>query len=102
MKLAFENDEIVTGVMEKRVKGGMIVNLYGIDAFLPGSQIALKPIPNLDQFIGREYKFKIIKLEIERKNIIVSRKRVIELEKAEMKSELNEKMVVGAELDGEV
>ena len=83
MKKIFEANERVTGVLRRRVKGGMIAEILGLEAFLPGSQISLKPIPNLDQFIGKESEFKIIKLDEERRNIIVSRKKVLEEELAE-------------------
>ncbi len=102
MKVIFQNNETVQGVLRRRVKGGMIVDVLGLEAFLPGSQISLKPIPNLDQFIGKESQFKIIKLDEERRNIIVSRKKVLEEENESKKVRLKEKIQIGAELDGEV
>jgi len=99
---ASKTNETVRGKLVRRVKGGMIAQIYGLEAFLPGSQIALKPIPNLDQFIGKECEFKIIKLDIDRRNIIVSRKKVIEEELRARRDYLKEKITVGVELDGEV
>ena len=97
-----EEDETVNGVLRRRVKGGMIAEIMGLEAFLPGSQISIKPIPNLDQFIGKDTDFKILKINQERRNIIVSRKKVLEEKRSEQLSILKEKMVVGGELDGEV
>jgi small subunit ribosomal protein S1 len=97
-----ENDESVKGILRRRVKGGMIVEIDGLEAFLPGSQISTKPIPNLDQFIGKEADFKIIKIDKERRNIIVSRKKVLIEQQEERLEELRRIMVEGAELDGEV
>ncbi len=102
MRETFKKNETVTGILRRRVKGGMIAEVLGLEAFLPGSQISLKPIPNLDQFIGKESTFKIIKLDEERRNIIVSRKRVLEEEQVEKKHNLMEKIQIDAELDGEV
>jgi len=95
-----EQDLAVEGVLRKRVKGGMIAEIMGLEAFLPGSQISLKPIPNLDQFIGKEAKFKIINLDEERRNIIVSRKKVLEEELEKKKEYLQHKITLGTELDG--
>jgi small subunit ribosomal protein S1 len=96
------NNEVVQGTIRQRVRGGMIVDVMGLNAFLPGSQISLKPIPNLDQFIGKEMNFRIINLDEQKKNIIVSRKKVMEEEQHEKISILMERIEVGAELDGEV
>lgn len=97
-----EANETVSGVLRRRVKGGMIAEIMHLEAFLPGSQISIKPIPNLDQFIGKETEFKILKINKERRNIIVSRKKVLEEKRATQLSNLKEKLVVGGELDGEV
>ena len=100
-KLKDEN-KTVTGVLRRRVKGGMIVEIENLEAFLPGSQISTKPIPNLDQFIGKEGKFKILKIDEERRNIIVSRKKVLIEEQESKLSDLRSKLQTGSELDGEV
>ncbi|MDD3050100.1 MAG: 30S ribosomal protein S1 [Candidatus Cloacimonetes bacterium] len=102
LKKIAEDNEPVKGILRKRVKGGMIAEILGLEAFLPGSQISLKPIPNLDQFIGKEFSFKIINLDEERRNIIVSRKKVLEEELEKKRFELHDKISVGAELDGTV
>ena len=97
-----QENKSVKGCLRRRVKGGMIVEIDGIEAFLPGSQISTKPIPNLDQFIGKEMDFKILKIDKERRNIIVSRKKVLIEEQEEKLSELRKVILEGAELDGEV
>ena len=102
LKKVFQANDTVTGVLRRRVKGGMIAEVFGLEAFLPGSQISLKPIPNLDQFINKEAQFKILKLDEERRNIIVSRKKVLEEEMEYKKKNIQEKIQPGAELDGEV
>jgi len=97
-----EENQSVSGILIRRVKGGMIVDLENMEAFLPGSQISTKPIPNLDQFIGKESEFKIIKIDKERRNIIVSRKQVLLEEQQSRLEGLKEEISEGAELDGEV
>jgi small subunit ribosomal protein S1 len=97
-----KNNESVHGILRRRVKGGMIVDIDNLEAFLPGSQISTKPIPNLDQFIGKESDFKILKIDRERRNIIVSRKKVLIEEQESRLKELKAKIVEGSELDGEV
>ncbi len=102
LKEVYENNETIHGVLRRRVKGGMIADVLGIEAFLPGSQIALKNVPNLDQFINKEVQLKIIKIDEDKKNIIVSRKKVLEEEMAQKKEHLKNKIQLNAELDGEV
>ena len=102
MKEAFQNNDTISGKLVRRVKGGMIAEVMGVEAFLPGSQIALKNVPNLDQFINKEVKLKIVKLDEERKNIIVSRRRVLETELENRKERLKDIIKIDAELDGEV
>ncbi len=102
LKEIFEKGETINGILRRRVKGGMIVEIMGLEAFLPGSQISMKPIPNLDQFIGKEQSFKIIKLDEERRNIIVSRRKVLEAELEQKKIDLEEKIQIDSELEGEV
>jgi len=97
-----KNNDTIKGILRRRVKGGMIAEIENLEAFLPGSQISTKPIPNLDQFIGRECDFKILKIDEDRRNIIVSRKKVLEEEQVTRLENLKEKIQVGAELDGEV
>ena len=80
---AYENDEPVNGTLQKKIKGGVVVDLMGVDAFLPGSQIALRRVPNIDELLGETYEFKIIKLNKRRRNIVVSRRVILEAERAE-------------------
>lgn len=102
LKETFEKETTVPGVIRRRVKGGMIVDVLGIEAFLPGSQMSLKPIPNLDQFINKEMTFKVVSLDLERRNIILSRKKVLEEEMLSKRTELLSHIEIGAELEGEV
>ena len=81
IKDAHEAGVEVEGQILRRIKGGLVVDLFGVDAFLPGSQVALKQTPNLDQFIGEKLPFKIIKLNKSRRNIVVSRRVLLEAEK---------------------
>ena len=69
---AYESDQPVEGTLVKKIKGGVVVDLMGVDAFLPGSQIALRRVPNIDDLLGQTYEFKIIKLNKRRRNIVVS------------------------------
>ncbi|MBN1326445.1 MAG: 30S ribosomal protein S1 [Candidatus Cloacimonetes bacterium] len=102
LKKIKDNNESIKGILRRRVKGGMIAEIENLEAFLPGSQISTKPIPNLDQFISKESEFKILKIDEERRNIIVSRKKVLEEEQTVKLEELKHKIQKGAELDGEV
>jgi small subunit ribosomal protein S1 len=102
LKEVYENNETINGILRRRVKGGMIADVLGIEAFLPGSQISLKNVPNLDQFINKEVQLKIIKIDEDKKNIIVSRKKVLEEDMAKKKDTLKERIQLDAELDGEV
>jgi small subunit ribosomal protein S1 len=79
---AYENDQPVVGTLQKKIKGGVVVDLMGVDAFLPGSQIALRRVPNIDELLGLELEFKIIKLNKRRRNIVVSRRVILEAERA--------------------
>lgn len=92
----------VVGTYRRRVKGGMIINTHGIEAFLPGSQISTKPIPNLDQFIGNESEFQILNIDKDRRNVIVSRRKVLLEEQKSRLDELKKQIEEDAELDGEV
>lgn len=92
---------IVKGTVMRKVKGGLMIDI-GMEAFLPGSQIDNKRIKNLDDFIGRTYEFKILKINIERKNIVVSRRELLEEERVSRKAELLEHIQEGASLVGVV
>ena len=102
IKNAFADGGVLNGTIRRRVKGGMIVDVLGIEAFLPGSQMSLKPIPNLDQFIGKELSFKVVAIDEEHRNIILSRRDVLEEEARKKREELLGKLQIDSELDGEV
>ena len=88
IRMAHESDEPVEGMLVKKIKGGVVVNLMGVDAFLPGSQIALRRVPNIDELLGQSYEFKIIKLNKRRRNIVVSRRVILEAERANKREHL--------------
>ena len=99
---ALENDEIITGYIKCRTKGGMIVDVFGIEAFLPGSQIDVKPIRDYDVFVGKTTEFKIVKINHEYKNVVVSHKALIEAELELQKAEIISKLEKGQVLEGVV
>ena len=88
IKDAHDTGNTVEGRLMRRIKGGIVVNLFGVEAFLPGSQIDIRQVKNFDQFIGHEFPFKIIKLNKARRNIVVSRRAVLEEERARMREEI--------------
>lgn len=89
---ALENDEIIKGYIKCRTKGGMIVDVFGIEAFLPGSQIDVKPIRDYDVFVGKTMEFKVVKINQEFKNVVVSHKALIEAELEQQKKEIIAKL----------
>ena len=95
IRVAHEADEPVEGTLVKKIKGGVVVNLMGVDAFLPGSQIALRRVPNIDELLGQTYEFKIIKLNKRRRNIVVSRRVILEHERAHKREHLMKELLVG-------
>ena len=97
-----ESEEPVKGKVIKRVKGGLVVDLGVIQAFLPGSQADVQPIKNFDDFIGKEFDFQIVKVDEVRKNLVVSRKAILEESLNEKRQELMTKIEIGAELEGVV
>ena len=99
---AFENDEIVKGFVKTRTKGGMIVDVFGIEAFLPGSQIDIKPIRDYDQFVGQNIDCKIVKINQEFRNVVVSHKALLEAEQEAKRAELISKLEKGQVLEGVV
>ena len=99
---AFNNNEIVKGYVKTRTKGGMIVDVFGIEAFLPGSQIDIKPIRDYDQFVDTTIDFKIVKINQEFRNVVVSHKALIEAELEAQKSEIIGKLEKGQVLEGTV
>lgn len=99
---ALENDEVITGYIKCRTKGGMIVDVFGIEAFLPGSQIDVKPIRDYDVFVGKTMEFKVVKINQEFKNVVVSHKALIEAELELQKKEIISKLEKGQVLEGTV
>ncbi|MBQ2439804.1 MAG: S1 RNA-binding domain-containing protein, partial [Muribaculaceae bacterium] len=85
---ALENDEIIKGYVKCRTKGGMIVDVFGIEAFLPGSQIDVRPIRDYDVFVDKTMEFKVVKINQEFKNVVVSHKALIEAELEQQKKEI--------------
>lgn len=99
---AFEKDEIVKGYIKCRTKGGMIVDVFGIEAFLPGSQIDVKPIRDYDVFVNKTMEFKIVKINNEFRNVVVSHKALIEEELEAQKADIIGKLEKGQVLEGVV
>lgn len=99
---ALENNEIIKGFVKCRTKGGMIVDIFGIEAFLPGSQIDVKPIRDYDVFVGKTMEFKVVKINQEFKNVVVSHKALIEAELEQQKKEIIAKLEKGQVLEGTV
>ncbi len=97
---AHDNEEVVTGFVKCRTKGGMIVDVFGIEAFLPGSQIDVKPIRDYDQYVGKTMEFKVVKINHEFKNVVVSHKALIEADIEEQKKEIISKLEKGQVLEG--
>ena len=99
---ALEKNEIIKGYVKCRTKGGMIVDVFGIEAFLPGSQIDVKPIRDYDIFVGKTMEFKVVKINYEFKNVVVSHKALIEAELEQQKKEIIAKLEKGQILEGTV
>ena len=102
IKEAHDTGSTVTGKLQRRIKGGIVVDLFGVDAFLPGSQIDIRQVKNFDQFIGQEFPFKIIKLNKARRNIVVSRRAVLEEERERMRKEIIKELEEGQVREGVV
>jgi small subunit ribosomal protein S1 len=99
---AMETSEIIKGFVKCRTKGGLIVDVFGIEAFLPGSQIDVKPIRDYDQYVGNNMEFKVVKINKEFRNVVVSHKALIEAELEEQKVEIMQKLEKGQVLEGVV
>ena len=97
---ALENDEVIKGYVKSRTKGGMIVDVFGIEAFLPGSQIDVRPIRDYDVFVDKTMEFKVVKINQEYKNVVVSHKALIEAELEAQKREIISKLEKGQVLEG--
>jgi small subunit ribosomal protein S1 len=94
IRVAHESDQPVEGTLIKKIKGGVVVSVMGVDAFLPGSQIALRRVPNIDELLGQSFDFKIIKLNKRRRNIVVSRRVILETERASKREHLMKELLV--------
>jgi len=99
---ALDKDEIIKGYIKCRTKGGMIVDVFGIEAFLPGSQIDVKPIRDYDIYVGKSMEFKVVKINQEFRNVVVSHKALIEAELEQQKKEIISKLEKGQVLEGTV
>ncbi len=99
---ALDKDEIIKGYIKCRTKGGMIVDVFGIEAFLPGSQIDVKPIRDYDIFVGKTMEFKVVKINSEFRNVVVSHKALIEAELEQQKKDIISKLEKGQVLEGTV
>jgi small subunit ribosomal protein S1 len=95
IKRAYEENDKVPGMLTRKIKGGVTVDLMGVDAFLPGSQIALRRVPNIEDLIGQTFEFKIIKLNKRRRNIVVSRRVILEEERETKREQLVKELLVG-------
>lgn len=99
---ALENDEIIKGYIKSRTKGGLIAEIFGVEAFLPGSQIDVKPIRDYDVYVGKTMEFKVVKINNEFKNVVVSHKALIEAELEQQKVDIMSKLEKGQVLEGTV
>lgn len=95
IKEAHDEQQIVEGIPKRRIKGGLKVDLFGVEAFLPGSQVALRRIPNLEELLGQQLRFRILKVNKRRRNIVISRRVVLEDERQEKKTALLAELEVG-------
>ncbi len=97
---AFENDEVIEGIIKRRTKGGLIVDIFGIEAFLPGSQIDVKPIRDFDVFVGKKMELKVVKINYTNDNVVVSHKVLIEKDLEKQKAEILNNLERGQVLEG--
>ncbi|MBN2279898.1 MAG: 30S ribosomal protein S1 [Candidatus Marinimicrobia bacterium] len=102
VKEMFNNNEIVEGKIKSRIKGGMVVDIMGIDAFLPGSQLDVRPVTDFDAYVGKSFEYRIVKLSELRKNIVLSRKTLLAEDLKEKRDELLSNIKVGDVLTGKV
>jgi small subunit ribosomal protein S1 len=102
IKEAHDAQTIVEGIPKRRIKGGLKVDLFGVEAFLPGSQVALRRIPNLEDMLGKKLRFRILKVNKRRRNIVISRRVVLEDERQSMKEDLLKELEVGQTRQGVV
>ena len=99
---ALDNDEVLEGFVKRRTKGGLIVDLFSIETFLPGSQIDVKPIRDYDIYVDKPLKVKIVKINYSNDNVVVSHKMLIEKDLEEQKNKILQKLEIGQVLEGTV
>lgn len=102
IKAAYDDKSPVEGTVTRRVKGGMIVSVFGVEAFLPGSQIDLRPCKDMDSLVAKKFLFRIIKLNWKRRNIVVSRRQILEEDREQKKKQLFHDLDVNSVLEGKV
>jgi len=100
IQAALDNDEVIEGVVKRRTKGGLILDIYGVEAFLPGSQIDVKPIRDFDVFVGKNMEVKVVKINYANDNVVVSHKVLIEKDLEEQKAEILNNLEKGQVLEG--
>jgi len=100
IKEAYDNEQTINGTIIRRIKGGMVVDLDVIQAFLPGSQIDIKPVIDFDEYLGKEFEFKIVKINELRKNVVISRKELLATDLKEKRKKVIEEMEQGMVLEG--
>ncbi len=97
---AHETGEIIEGYIQRRIKGGMVVDIFGIDAFLPGSQIDVRPVRDFDAYVGKTMEFQVVKLNMQAENVVVSHRALIESDLEEQREEILESIEAGQVLEG--
>ncbi len=99
---AYETQEVIEGLIKRRIKGGMVVDVFGIDAFLPGSQIDVRPVRDFDAYVERTMEFQIVKLNMQAENVVVSHRSLIESDLEDQRQEILESIEKGQVLEGSV
>lgn len=102
LEQAHETGEVIEGYIQKRIKGGMVVDVFGIDAFLPGSQIDVRPVRDFDAYVGKTMEFQVVKLNMQAENVVVSHRALIESDLEEQREEILETIEPGLVLEGVV
>ena len=97
---AYETGEVIEGYIQRRIKGGMVVDIFGIDAFLPGSQIDVRPVRDFDAYVGKTMEFQIVKLNMQAENVVVSHRALIESDLEDQRQEILETIEAGQVLEG--
>ena len=97
---AYETGEVIEGHIKRRIKGGMVVDVFGIDAFLPGSQIDVRPVRDFDAYVDRTMEFQVVKLNMQAENVVISHRALIESDLEEQREEILETIEAGQVLEG--